>query len=196
MNDRLSWVGAKGGPLVVIPAEIAPRWRGGVDGTQSLEDLDRWWQSLDPWHGDCGRAWSIKGPVGTLAVGTGRALVLRRASRPTTFVPHVEGGILVRGIYAEDEATLRRALLTMPASSWKPTPHRLTVSDGGLVVFDSALPGDGVPASIGEQATIPCLRLDIPPGIYQVDMADHSPIKTNRLGLYRLRRSPRLPLAS
>ncbi|QEH37882.1 hypothetical protein OJF2_64740 [Aquisphaera giovannonii] len=188
MKDGLTWVGTNGGPLIVIPGEIAPRWRGGDDTDYSLKDLDRWWETLDAGSSDYGRACGIREVVGMLAVGPGRALILRKASMPTAFVPREDGGILVRGIYAEEEATLRRALCTMPESAWKPTPHRITVSREGLLVFDSAQPGDHLPTSMDEEETIPCLRLGLHAGTYHVDTADHSPVKTNRLCLHRLRR--------
>lgn len=188
MKDGMTWVGTDGGPLIAIPAEIASHWRGGEGVNFPPQDLDRWWENLDLSGSDYGRACGINDYLGTLEVGPGRALILNDEPMPTAFLPNAGGGIVVRWMYAEDEGAVRRVVRSIPESIWEPTPHTIVVAREGVLVFDSAYPGDDLPTSPGEEATAPWLRLGLPPGPYHVDTADYSPDESTRLILHRLRK--------
>ena len=81
-----------------------------------------------------------------------------------------------------------RAVRSVPEDVWEATPHRIRVGGGGLLVFDSAYPGDGLPSTCGDGADVPWLEVAIPPGTYEVDIADFEPDNSTRLILHRLRR--------
>lgn len=187
MKHEMTWVGTGGGPLIVVPAELASHWRGGDGVGVSPGDLDRWWENPDLTGSDYGRACGIKDYLGSLDVGPGRALILNDEPMPTAFLRKPGGGILVRWMYAEDEGEVRRAIRSIPESIWEATHHSIVVAREGVLVFDSAYPGDDLPVSSGEEATVPWLRLGLPPGTYHVDTADHSPDESTRLILHRLR---------
>jgi len=186
MKNSITWMCSDGGPLIVAPAEIAPQWRG-----------DRGWFPTEDGHGesasDYARACSIDGYLGTLEVGSGRALILGAEPMRTCFVPNPDGGVLVRWMYAENEDSVRRALEAVPESAWGPTPHWIEVGQEGILVFDSAYPGDDLPTPTPEEGQDEnekealLIRIELPSGTYLVDTADYEPDGATRLILHRLR---------
>ncbi|QEH39075.1 hypothetical protein OJF2_76870 [Aquisphaera giovannonii] len=189
MDDRMVWAGTGGGPLIALPAELASHWRGVEGACHSPRDRDGWREGLDFSGTDYGRACRIDGYLGTLEVGTGRALILNDEPMPTAFLPRAGGGLLVRWMYAEDEGEVLRAVRSIPESTWEATPHGIVASRAGVLLFDSAYPGDDLPTSPGEVASSPWLRLALPAGTYDVDTADHAPDEATRLILHRIRKT-------
>jgi Immunity protein 21 len=188
MQDTMTWVGTGGGPLIAICAEIAPHWRGG-DGVRITQQiLDRWWERLDLAGSDYGRACAINDSIGTLEVGPRRALILNDEPMQTAFVPRAEGGVFVRWMYAENEDEVRRAVQSIPESIWEATPHSIEVARAGVLLFDSAYPGDDLPISLGDGGTVPWLRLELPSGTYHVESADYSSDDSTRLILHLLKK--------
>jgi hypothetical protein len=184
MKTSINWVCSAGGPLILVPAEIAPHWRG-VEGWSPPEDgRDLAGESSS----DYARACDIDDYLGMLEVGPGRALILGDEPMQTAFIPSPEGGIAVRWMYAEDEDGVWRAVGAVPESVWEPTPHRIEVAQEGILVFDSAYPGDALPASSGDGATVPWIRIELSSGTYLVDTADYGPDSSTRLVLHRLQK--------
>jgi hypothetical protein len=72
MEISINWVCSAGGPLIVVPAEIAHHWRG-VEGWFPSEDVR---QMSDEFASDYARACGIDDYLGMLEVGPGRALIL------------------------------------------------------------------------------------------------------------------------
>jgi hypothetical protein len=105
----------------------------------------------------------------------------------TAFIPRPGGGVFVRWMYAEDEDSVRRAVELVPETIWDATPHRMGIARGGLLIFDSAYPGDALPTSSGDRAIIDAVRIEVAPGIYRVDTADYEPDDSTRVILHRLR---------
>jgi hypothetical protein len=97
--------------------------------------------------------------------------------------------LIVRWMYAESEEGVLRAVRSVPEDVWEATPHRACVGRGGLLLFDSAYPGDSLPNTCGDGANVPWLEVAIPPGTYQVDTADYEPDESARLILHRFRTS-------
>ncbi len=137
---------------------------------------------------DYARACGIDGYLGTLDVGPGRALILGDDPMQTAFVSKPGGGVLVRWMHADDEEDLRRAVDVIPESIWKPTLHEVEVAQEGILVFDSAWPGDDLPPPEGGRAGFLWIHIELPPGTYLVDTADYEPDSSTRLILHRLRR--------
>src|SRR5689334_17973405 len=95
----MQWVESAGGPLIVVPLELAQSWRGieAVPG-DPVTDYDR--------------ACDVDDYLGVLEVGPGRGLVLGDEPMRTAFVPSADGGILVRWGYAPSEDAVLRVLET------------------------------------------------------------------------------------
>lgn len=170
---------------ILIPAEVATHWRG-VEGWSPREDGS---DHPGEFSSDFARACGIDDYLGMLHVGPGRALILGDEPMQTAFLPSHEGGIVVRWMYAEDEDGVWRAVGAVPESGWEPTPHRIEVAREAILVFDSAHPGDSLPASLEDGAATPWIHIELSSGTYLVDMADYSPDSSTRLILHRLRRS-------
>jgi hypothetical protein len=100
--DPINWVSTGGGPLVVIPVEIAHLWRG--DGGLGLPngDLSLVWEAVKT-RTDYGRACGIDDYLGILQVGPGRCLVFGDEPLATAFQSTQDGGIFVRWVHAESE---------------------------------------------------------------------------------------------
>lgn len=183
MKISINWVCSAGGPLIVAPAEIAPHWRGAHTWSPSEGRRGSAGESVS----DYARACGIDDYLGTLKVGHGKALILGDEPMQTAFISASEGGIFVRWMWAESEDGVRRALGAVPESAWGPTSHRIEVAREGLLVFDSAWPGDALPPPSKDVLPASWARIELPEGTYMVDTADYEPDDSTRLILHRLR---------
>ncbi len=171
----MQWVESAGGPLVVIPLELARSWRGieALPG-DSVTDYDR--------------ACDVDDYLGVLEVGLGRGLVLGDEPMRTAFIPSGDGGILVRWGYAPSEEAVVRAIGDVGESIWSPIGHRLRVGTDGAIMFDAACPRGEEP---GKRRPGECrAALDVPlaAGSYRVETADYRPNDETWLILHRLTR--------
>lgn len=164
-----------GGPIIAIPSELAQRWRGtlpplgvtvppgwtwGQGGI--LCDYDR---ACDDLHdvievGDSS-AW-------TVPIADGRALVLD-GETSTAAVPWEDGVVLVRAPPFETEEEAREVLASITPQIWRASPHRLTLREGRLFVFDSAWEGASTSSAIGAEGGVLDIRIE--PGRYGVTYA-------------------------
>ena len=186
MKDKLKWVATGGGPLIVVPVEIAHHWRGDEMIWPPTGNLETIWEAVRK-SSDYDRACGVEGYLGVLAVGPGTCLILGDEPMQTAFIPATGGGLLVRWMYAEGEEEVLRAVESAPEAIWQPTPYRLRVGRGGLLLFDSVFPGDGLPSICGDGANVPWLKVPVSRGTYEVDTADYVPDEETHLILHRLR---------
>lgn len=180
-----------GGPVIVIPAELAHLWRGtlpplgavvpdgwtwGASGGP-ICDYDR---ACDPTD----RQPTANGGFASLAIGPGQALILD-GELVTTFLPHGPGaGILTRG--DSDEQPADPAAL--PESAWRDCPlSTWTLTDGRLFMFDSAFAGDGDPARIAAFDGVGVI--DLGPGRYQLTVAS-DPHEVDYVRIHRVAAQP------
>lgn len=123
----MNWVSSAGGPLVIASAEIAPLWRGGFGRRASEVGREPSDESIN----DYARARGVDDCLGTLRVGPGEALVLGDEPMRAAFVSKPDGGVLIRWMYAENEAGVQRAVEEIPESVWEATPHKIKVGRRG-----------------------------------------------------------------
>lgn len=183
MTTKINWICSAGGPLIVAPAEIAPYWRGVEGWSPSEVQRCRAGESVS----DYARACDIDGYLGTLKVGPGEALILGDEPMQTAFIPHPGGGTFVRWMYAENEGSVLQAPESVPETAWVPTPHRIEVSREGLLVFDSALPGDALPPPPDGVEPASWIHIELSEGTYTAETAEYEPDGSTRLILHRLR---------
>jgi hypothetical protein len=183
--NPIMWVSTGGGPLIVIPVEIAHHWWGVSNSWPDTGYLLKNWEAIR-WHTDYGRACGVDDYLGVLEVGPGRCLVLGDEPMQTTVLPFEGGWLIIRWVHAECEEDVVRAIQSIPENIWKATPHRIHGGNDGLLVFDSAFPGYDLP-STSVEGTVPWLKLPIPSGTYEIDIADYEPNQHTRLILHRLR---------
>jgi hypothetical protein len=171
----MRWVVSAGGPLVVIPRELARSWRG-IERRpgDAVTDYDR--------------ACAVDDYLGVLEVGPGHGLVLGDEPMQTAFIPSAEGGVLVRWGCAASEDAVLRAVGAVEESSWSPTVHRLPVGTDGAIMFDSAYPGGDVPAALRQGEHPAALAVPLAAGSYRVETADYRPDDETCLILHRLTR--------
>jgi Immunity protein 21 len=186
--EPITWVNSLGGPLIVIPAEIAHHWRG-IETTLPATGDPATIRDAVLKSSDYSRACSVDGYLGVLEVGPGECLVLGDDPMQTAILPTIDGGLIVRWMYAESEEELLRAVRPVPEDVWEQTPHRLLVGSGGLLVFDSVYSGDDLPSTCGEGANVSWIKVPVQMGTYEVDTADYQPNDSTRLILHRVRRS-------
>jgi hypothetical protein len=182
----IKWVSTGGGPLIVISVEVAQHWGG--DGGLGLPNggLSMVWETVR-WDTDYGRACGVDDYLGVLECGPGECLVLGDEPMATAFLPTEDGWLIVRWVHAECEEDVLKAIQSVPEGAWETTPHRFQVGDGGLLLFDSAYPGDDLPSTrIG--GVISWMRVPVPSGTYEIDTADYEPDDHTRSILHRLRR--------
>jgi hypothetical protein len=163
-----------GGPVVLLPQELAASWRG----TQAPEGATvpagwRWGQKGGP-KTDYDRALAptdavqtARGGLGWLEVSTGHALVFSD-ELPTVWLPTAEGGVVVRGpeVSGANAAQVRDEL---PLTGWKPYLEGVLLKDGRVFLFDSAASGaaDAKDISAGDGVAVGTPG----PGTYSVDRA-------------------------
>jgi hypothetical protein len=121
------WVREEGpGPLVVVRRVMLDFWRGTTAPAGERSDY--------------GRACAI-GEIGCVDMKGGSALVLGDDPLKTTWLPRPQGGMFVRWIAGESEATVLAALDTGADATWSPTGCAYTTAGGGHVLFPAARAG-------------------------------------------------------
>jgi hypothetical protein len=148
-------------------------------------DLWTIWQTLRR-DSDYGRACGVDDYLGVLECGPGQCLVLGDEPMQTAFLPTKEGWLIVRWVHAECEEDMVKVVQFVPEDVWEATPHRIHVGSGGLLLSDSAFPGDDLPTTSIE-GTVPWLVVPVPEGTYEIDTADYQPDDLTHLILHRLR---------
>jgi len=186
----MDWVGTFGGPLIVIPAGSARRWRGAnfLTRVAQLDPSIRRWAN-PPRIDDYARACAAEGYLGAVTVGRGTGLVLTGEREPAAFLTTDKGGVIIRVSYSDlSDDGITHLVNTTSEAIWEPTPYRLRVSRGGLLMFDSVCAGDDLPSDPGEGANVPWMRLRLVPATYSISTAIYEPDSETRLILHRLER--------
>jgi len=187
MGDRPKWVASLGGPLILVPVEVAHLWRG-TDGIGPSSEVWESWGQDDFPGTDYGRACGVDDYLGVLACGPGECLILGDEPMQATILPASDGGLIVRWMWAECEEDVIQVIRSVPEDVWEAISHRFNVGEGDLLLFDSAYPGDDLPTT-SAGTNVPWLRVSVPRGTYEIDTADYEPDQRTRLILHRLRRS-------
>lgn len=187
MEDSPKWVATGGGPLILVPVEVAHLWRG-IDGIGPSSEVWENWGENKFSGTDYGRACGVDDYLGVLACGPSECLILGDEPMQTTFLPAKDVSLIVRCMWAESEDDVIRVIQSVPEGVWEATLHRLNVGEGQLLFFDSAYSGDDLPTT-SAGANVPWLKVSIPRGTYEIDTADYQPDQQTRLILHRLRRS-------
>lgn len=145
-----------GGPVLVIPAELACMW-GGLDSG----DYDRACSPLDHRLLDYGA-------LGWVPVGSARALVLD-LELLTAYLPTPSGGVFLRN-YASDPLTGSEARAMIAAvDEWSPWGDTMSLEDGRLFAFDAAVPGAVEPDAIEAEEGVIVASLGV--GRYAIHVA-------------------------
>jgi hypothetical protein len=153
LPDELPSTSSGGGPVILLPAEVASEWRG----TQPPRGAKvpkgwRWGKSGGPvcdydraCEGGEGKLSTARGGIGWLDVGNSRGIVLD-AELVSVWLPTTDGGIVVRG--PDIDGSDPKAVATLvPETGWK-TLGTLELEDGRLFLFDSAACGAADPREI------------------------------------------------
>lgn len=153
LPDELPSTTSGGGPVILLPAEVASEWRG----TQPPRGAKvpkgwSWGKSGGPvcdydraCDGGDDRVSTARGGIGWLDVGKGRGIVLD-AELVSVWLPTMDGGIVVRGPDVDGSAPEAVAKL-VPKTGWKKL-GTLELEDGRLFLFDSAASGAAEPGGI------------------------------------------------
>jgi hypothetical protein len=156
-ENELQRCSSGGGPVIGIPAELAGKWRGilapigavvppgwswGTPGGPAC-DYDRACGKIE--H----RVAMPRGGFGSVPLDGGLALVFE-GPLDTAWVPTDEGGVVVRNAPDEIEslAELRELVEAAPAAKWKTWSGKLTLRDGRIFFWDSAMEGAHDPKAI------------------------------------------------
>ncbi|GLY78095.1 Imm21 family immunity protein [Actinoallomurus iriomotensis] len=146
----LTWVESAGGPLLVAPKSQLSHWGGSTDDDGPVET----------W-GDYGRACSVQGYIGLVAIGDQHALVLGDEPASTTYLPAERLFLRWAAAYSESElvAAAKRALRSHV--QWDEDEDLVWDVHEPIVIFDSAWPGSEIEP--GNH-----LLIDLEPGRYRV----------------------------
>ena len=119
--------------------------------------------------------------LGLVDVGSSWGLVLGGEPTYTTWcVPEPGGnGMLARIIWADEDDDLRLALSGIPDDIWTPDNLQLTVLKREWYLFDAALHGRRVFVQPGT------VKIELPPGTYSIQSAEHRPDQSTYLLLHR-----------
>jgi hypothetical protein len=107
---------------------------------------------------------------------------------PAAFLSSEQGGIIIRLSYADDLDRITELVRSAPDAIGEPTPYRLRVSRGGLLMFDSVYAGNDLPNQPGEEANVPWMRLHLAPDDDLIETATFEPDAATQLVLHRLKR--------
>jgi hypothetical protein len=166
-KEKLQTCSTGGGPVIGIAAELAGKWRGTLAPIGAA--VPPGWQWGTPggptcdYDRACGKVdhpvAMPRGGFGAVPLDGGLALVFQ-GSLNVAWLPTAEGGIVVRNVPDELETVAdllgiageRRNktafAIAAPPAGWKAWPGKLTLQDGRLFFWDSAMEGAGDPKKI------------------------------------------------
>jgi hypothetical protein len=179
-----TWVESNGGPLLLLARDLLPFWSGIRPSNVSAADFD----NVYDYDFDCdyNRACEVKDYLGLIEVASGTGLVLGGEPLSTTWWQihdDLKLGLLVRWMWADDEASVIQSLANIPESIWEPGNLICHVGTEPLCLFDSAYLGSEIAENKSES-----LLMEINPGAYSLATADYSPDEETRLILHRFTR--------
>ena len=156
-----------GGPIIVLPAEIAHLWRRTLPSVGV--EVPEGWQWL---NGDIICDYDDINDLiyfgfdffGWLPVEDGKALVLFTDEQDITFVPETRGGVIVEN-FSETDA-VEELIKTVPSTAWRLYPQTINLIDGRLFLFDSAYQGCQNPEEI--MAVDDVVVAQLSPGSYNI----------------------------
>ena len=175
----LPWTCTGGGPVIVVPSELAAAWRG-TDPPIGVEVPEGWTWGRGDIECDYDRACEPRGlsdydstpygGVGWLKVADGAALILD-CEIMTAFLPTADGGYVIRNYEEEelDEASAQRYVDEADAAGWRELSLEWVLTGGALYLFDSAYPGAAEAGAI--EAADGVGVGSIAPGTYRVAVA-------------------------
>lgn len=169
------WTISGGGPIVVIPAELAAQWRGVLAPVGAV--VPPGWTWGDAGGPECDYDRACDPPVktvtgyagfGWVAVGDQSVLILD-AEIPTFFEATATGGYLVRHGAHPDEADADPT--HVPEEAWHQLGdvEAITLVDGRLFMFDAAGTGAADPAEAHANDGVGVITLG--PGRYRIEVA-------------------------
>ena len=164
------WIESAGGPILLLEENLLAHWQGCFSN------------SIDT-PTDYDRACAVNDYIGVIAVDSGHGIVLGEEPFSTAWWPSTKlgEGVLVRWVYAENEAAVIRALDNLPNAAWLRTNVEVQVSNGKLILFDAACSG----SNIDEQ-----LEIEIPKGCYVAETLHYQPDEQTSLILHRFVATP------
>ncbi|MFF8512866.1 Imm21 family immunity protein [Streptomyces sp. NPDC015492] len=166
------WTLSGGGPVIVIPAEVAEHWRGTLPPVGAEVPAGWTWGNADGPECDYDRACAPAsheptpyGGFGWVDVHNTPALILN-GEILTRFDADAEGGVLVRCSIDEADDDPGR----IPAADWRSVgADVIALTDGRLYMFDSAAAGATDPNRITADDGVGIITLS--PGSWQVEFA-------------------------
>jgi hypothetical protein len=170
-QNSLKWLESTGGPLVLIEQAFLPYWHGYEPINTGVTDYER--------------ACKIADYLGTIKVGPGYGVVLGEEPFSTTWWQPDENraGLLVRWVYADNEAEVLEAVRSVSTNKWLTMDIEIEMGAGDLVLFDSASAGSAIDSSITIRLT---------PGTYRAQTLHYNPNENISLILHQfiLKKSP------
>jgi hypothetical protein len=142
----LATTSSGGGPVVLLPGDLAARWHGTRAPAGVTPPAGWTWGKTGGPTTDYDRALApegfvqtARGGVGFVTVDDGRALVLD-AELPTAWLPTDEGGVVVRGpdVDGSDAEAIRASV---PEAGWIDVTTLVVGVPGTVVLFDAAFAG-------------------------------------------------------
>ena len=156
------WIQSNGGPLLLLPTELLGDWGGAATS-------------------DYERACKIYDEIAGLGVGNGTGLVLGDEPHQTSWASESDGGLLVRWVYADDEAHVWVAVDGLQESDFETSrgPSLVVGASGRCMLLDSADAGDNLQSEH--------LEVSLAPGTYSLQTANLAPNETTRALVHRVR---------
>jgi len=196
-SNKLQTCSSGGGPVIGIPTELAGKWRGTLAPIGAVVPPGWSWGTAGGPECDYDRACNkiehhvsmSYGGFGSVPLDGGIALVFE-GSLNTNWAPTAEGGVVVRNLEDEQRfgdgavAGVLELVAAVPAANWTPWPGTITLEDGRICFWDSAMEGADDPSKIPTNGT--GLAIGSPgPGTYEiataVDDEEHEFIKLTRV---------------
>lgn len=144
-----------GGPVIGIPAELAASWRGTLPPVGTV--VPKGWEWGNPGGPMCdydracdhieNRVETPYGGFGSVPVDGGLAFIFE-CELVTYWVPTDEGGVVFRYGEIASIADGLRMVAAVPADRWVRWPGQLTLTDGRIFFWDSAMEGAADPSKI------------------------------------------------
>lgn len=172
-------------PLLLVEKNHLDAWEGtDVPSQGRIVEARFRWNSVGP-ATDYDRACDVDDYLGLIEVGRGKGIVLGDEPLMTAWLPLVDGGLLIRWVYAEDEETILSAAKNIPNDCYKDSGVTLAVGEHPLVLFAAC-------ESSSDQV-YPRVEFKIPSGYYRILTSRYEPDANTSLLCHRLQLEARSP---
>lgn len=180
-RGSIPFIDGDGGPFIAVPSSAVALWEG-IDHPRDGRVIEVSWQyDRSGPATDYDRACASNEPLGTIPVGSERALVFQTESNAIGWVPLSDmtiGGMFVTQLSVDDRSRCEEEIHRLMTVDFGPAIESWELREAGACLFHAAQTGVRLDADV--------LALDLPAGRYEIQVMHYDVRAVAEMVLYKL----------